>query len=213
MNKFLILGAGGHSRSVAEVILSNPRNRIIGFLDDTKAKGTSVLNQFEVLGAIDAIDDFTRNATLLAMGIGGIWPLNYRDEIFLNLHEKGFEFPSLIHQFSSVFDSEKIGKGSQIHPGAIVRAGATIGRNCIINSGAIIEHDVVIGDSCIVSPGATICGNTTLGRGSFLGANSTIIQNLNIGPSTFVAAGAVVTKNFTPGVFLKGVPARIYEDF
>ena len=53
---------------------------------------------------------------------------------------------------------------SNIHPTAVVDAGAQIGDGVSIGPHAIIEDDVVIGDGSSIGPGAHIAAGTRLGR-------------------------------------------------
>jgi UDP-N-acetylglucosamine acyltransferase len=53
-----------------------------------------------------------------------------------------------------------------IHPQAIVEAGAIIGKNVHIGPWSIIGKDVVIGDNCEISSHVVIKGLTTVGQGN-----------------------------------------------
>ena len=90
---------------------------------------------------------------------------------------------------------KKLGKGSIIMPGAIIREGVEIGDFAIINSGAIIEHGCNIGSFVHIAPGAVILGDCKVGRGAFVGANATIRQGIKVGAWQFVKAGTVVKED------------------
>jgi acetyltransferase-like isoleucine patch superfamily enzyme len=89
----------------------------------------------------------------------------------------------------------KMGQGTIIMPGAIIREGVTIGDFTIINSGAILEHGVTVGDFCHIAPGAIVCGDGKVSAGAFLGANSTCRQGIKVGTWQFVKAGTVAKED------------------
>lgn len=89
----------------------------------------------------------------------------------------------------------KLGIGSIIMPGAIIRPGVEIGDFTIINSGAILDHGVKVGDFCHIAPGAVVCGDGRIGDGTFLGANSTYTQGIKIGPWKFIKANSLVKED------------------
>src|SRR5690554_1934994 len=55
--------------------------------------------------------------------------------------------------------------GTQIHPSAVVEAGAQIGEGCTIGPFCHIGPDVVLGEGCAIKSHVVITGDTTLGAG------------------------------------------------
>jgi UDP-N-acetylglucosamine acyltransferase len=53
--------------------------------------------------------------------------------------------------------------GSNIHPSALVAAGARLGDNVVIGPYAVIEEDVILGDSCRIASHAVIKRHTRFG--------------------------------------------------
>lgn len=90
---------------------------------------------------------------------------------------------------------KKLGKGSIVMPGAIIREGVEIGEFVIINSGAIVEHGCAVGSFAHIAPGAILLGDCKVGTGAFVGANATVRQGIKVGAWQFVKAGTVVKED------------------
>lgn len=89
----------------------------------------------------------------------------------------------------------KLGIGSIIMPGVIIRTGVEIGEFTIINSGAILEHGVKVGNFCHVAPGVVALGDGRIADGAFVGANSTLCPSTRVGTWQFVKANSLVKED------------------
>ena len=205
---FLIIGAGGHGRVIADVVGALGRD-ILGYLDQDRAMHGQRIQGLEVLGGDDRLKDYSPDQVVLANGIGWVTSLEPRLQAFTRLSAAGYQFEALVHPSAIVAPSALLASGAQIMAGAVVQAGARIAENAIVNSGAIIDHDCVIGRHSHVAPGATLCGNVQIGERSFVGAGSTVIQGIKIGNGAFVGAGALVVSDVEDAVRVTSVPARI----
>ena len=63
---------------------------------------------------------------------------------------------------------------TNIHPTAIVEAGAKIGSGCVIGPGAIVEAGVELGSGCIVGPRAVLQGQVKMGAKNRVGVGAVI---------------------------------------
>ena len=54
---------------------------------------------------------------------------------------------------------------TQVHPTAIVDAGATLGENCTVGPYCLVGGDVVLGDGCVLHSHVVVEGRTSLGAG------------------------------------------------
>jgi sugar O-acyltransferase (sialic acid O-acetyltransferase NeuD family) len=192
-NKIIIVGAGGHAKSVLDVIETTRKFKNFLFLDDQKVgeKINKYLIQSESKYKKNLLN-FSKN---LIIGVGMINDLKIREKLFIKFKKKGFNFPVIISPYSYVSKKAKIGEGSIIMHGALVNSGAIIGKNCIINSKAIIEHDCRINDNCHIATGAIINGETIVGRNSFIGSNSTLRNNIKIKKFSFIKFSSKISKN------------------
>jgi len=105
---------------------------------------------------------------------------------------------SLFQQGEEGFVGEGIwlGRGTQIHPRAILEPPVVVGHNAVVGEGAHIGSCTVVGDNCVIDPGASlersvIWSNVYVGRGARL-SGATICNNVVIKAHSVVGEGAVV---------------------
>lgn len=207
MKKIIILGAGGNSKVIIDIILSRiqlgEEFQIIGFLDDDDSK--SVVKGYPVLGSIESADKYAYSTDIYF--VNGIGNNEVRKQIFLKYVH--LQYYTMIHSSALIGSGVTIGPGSVIMPGAIINVDSNIGKQVLINTGAIIEHDNIIGDFVHVASGAATAGNVQVGESSMLGTGAKVIQGLKIGKNTMIGAGAVVISNIPDNCTAVGVPARV----
>ena len=209
MSAIIIVGAGGHSKVVTEVIKLDDyyfRKLIYGFVDDNE--GAKLFN-YQHLGKIESLNELEMDNYEFICAIGNN---QIRRKIVERIEGMNLgsttNWGTYIHPSAVISPSAKIGVGTVIMANAVVNADAIIGDHCIINTGAIIEHDCVIEDYTHISPNATLCGTVYVRKGVHVGASATVIQNLLIGEWSTIGAGAVVVKDIPSGVIAKGIPAK-----
>lgn len=194
--KVVILGCGGHAKSVCDTLLNFPEQcEIVGFVNRTRDKefeygGIRVIGTDEDLQQI-----YDSGIHYAVLGIGFLGHGNLRNSLVKKLEKKGFSFPAIIDPTAVVSKSVKIGEGTFIGKAAVVNAGALIGRYCIINSCSLIEHDCRIGDFTHIAVSACVCGGVTVGKECLVGANATIIQGLNLADHSILPAGNVLYRD------------------
>lgn len=76
----------------------------------------------------------------------------------------------MIHQ-SSIVQSTKIGKNTNIWQFCVVLEGAVIGENCNICSHCFIENDVFVGDNVTIKCGVSLYDGITIENNVFIGPN------------------------------------------
>lgn len=196
--QLIILGFGGHARSVADVALACGYSSLL-FVDSNAREGENFLGH-PVFAELD----------LLAQGCDvfpGAGDNIRRQQQCREITLLGLTPAKLISPLAS------IGVGSSIEAGCFVGHHAHIGpmteiaKGCIINTGAIIEHESKVGAYAHVSVNATIAGRSTLGSLSMLGAGATIIDGVTVGDRIMIGAGAVVHRSITGSGTYVGVPA------
>ncbi|WP_191565579.1 acetyltransferase [Metabacillus idriensis] len=204
--KIVIIGQGGHSKVIRDIISSSDEHQIVGYLDDKINEFTITDNGFN--GPISAakiiLEQDMNIKFVIAIGENKI-----RKRIFNKLEFPNDFFVTLIHQTAVLSPSAKIGNGTVIMANTIINADASIGHHTIINSGSIIEHDNMIGHFVHVSPNSTLTGAVKIEDGVHVGAGTTIIPNINISEWSIIGAGATVVNDIPANCTAVGVPAKV----
>ena len=199
----LIVGAGGHTRSCIDVIHASNRFTIQGLIGLDDQVGQTVLG-YEVIGSDKDLALFRSDCEFAFIGIGQIKTASVRQNIFSNLRDLGYSFPTFVSSRAYVSPFASLGAGTIVMPGGIIGPGARVGENCIINSQALVEHDAVVGDHCHISTGARVNGGVTIDRGSFIGSGSILREGVNVGKNSLVGAGQTVLKDVPANSVVRG---------
>ncbi len=207
--KVVIIGAGGHARSVLWALRSNGEHEVVAMTDpDTTRHGTE-LDGVVIAGGDDRLAELRASGVEGAvLGVGGVGDNTPRERLFEMLGELGFELPSVVHAGATVADRCALGPGAVVMAGAVVGPGAVVGEGVIVNSGSLLEHDTVVGGHAHVASGAVLAGAAGVGRRAHIGAGAVVLQGVQVGADAVVGAGAVVLANVAPGAVVVGVPAR-----
>ena len=190
-NKLIIIGSGGHAKSVIDVIESTNDWEIIGLIGLKNDLNKSLLG-YKVLGTDDDLASIRKVCLNCVIGIGQIKNSEKRYSIARRLKSLDFYLPKIISPISRVSKHAEIKSGTFVGHGAVVNAGAIIGENCIINSNALLEHDTEIGDFTHISTGALINGGVCIGSHSFIGSGTIIREGIKIPKETIVGAGKTI---------------------
>jgi len=207
--KLLLIGGGGHCRSVLDCVLNAAQYTDIGIID-SKA-GTSFPGVPFIGTDSDIPSLFQKGWTDAFITVGSVGNTAVRRRLYRILKELGFRIPVIIDPSAAVARGTEIREGVFVGKRAVVNAGVIAEECCIINTGAIIEHDCRIGSFAHVSPGAVLCGQVTLGKDSHVGAGSVVRQLITIGEHALIGAGSVVVKDIPDHVTAFGNPCRVKQ--
>ena len=191
MKKILLIGGGGHCKSVIDVIEQEERFEIAGIVDKPKLLGSKVLG-YPIIGNDSDLSNLVKKYQYALITVGQIRSPSLRVKLFNLANEAGFILPSIISPNAYVSQHTSIGNGVVIMHNALVSANAVIGDNCIINSKVLIEHDCQIFDHCHISTNATINGGVVVESGCFVGSGSTTKESITIQKNSFIKAGSLV---------------------
>lgn len=187
MNPLLLIGCGGHARSLIDLIESAAEWQIQGLVGLPKQIGSRVLG-YPVIGCDDDLPELRKEFPTAVLAIGQLANPAPRQRLSAELEKLGFQFSVFISPYAVVSRHAKLGPGTTVGHGVIVNAGAVVGNHCIINSRALIEHDVQVGHHCHISTGVLLNGGVTVGSGSFIGSGAIIREGLNLPPMTVIGA-------------------------
>ena len=206
--KVLLIGGGGHCRSVLDSILTLGEYADIGIVDNTDS---SVLG-IPVVGTDEDVPRLMSEGwTDAFITVGSVGNTKLRHKLFERVKSIGMNIPTIIDTTAIVARETVLSEGVYIGKKAVINAGSRIGTNAIINTGAIVEHDCVIGNFSHISPGSTLCGQVYIGDDSHVGAGSVIRQQIKIGNGVLIGAGSVVVKDIPDNVKAYGNPCKVVE--
>lgn len=207
MKKLILVGGGGHCKSVIDVAESAGYT-ILGILDKSEEVGKRVLN-YHVIGTDDDMALYADKAEFVVT-VGQIMSAGIRMKLYQSLSEAGCSLATIISPTAHVSRYASVGEGTVIMHQAVVNADVTIGKGCIINTFANIEHDVKIGDYCHISTGSMINGDAVVADQTFIGSQSVINQGVKIKMGGgIIASGSVVNKDITGRGVYVGNPAKL----
>ncbi|MBA2943355.1 acetyltransferase [Paenibacillus sp. CGMCC 1.16610] len=202
----VVIGEGGHSKVIKDLIHSKSDVKIIAVLDD-KYDELTVINEIYIGPTSSAhLLLSQRNHLKFVIAIGNN---EVRKSIVTKLGLAKENYVSLIHHTAIVSSSASIGIGTVIMANTIVSADTCVGDHVIINSGAIVEHDNHIGDYAHIAPKATLTGSVTVKEGTMIGAGATVIPGKSIGEWAIIGAGATVISDIPTNSTAVGTPAKI----
>ena len=182
--KLVLIGGGGHCKSVLDVVTRSDDFSEIVITDHSLPVGT-------MIGSIQSTDK--------------------RRDMFSRAKKTGFRFPVVIDPGAAVARTALIAPGVFIGKNAVVNADAVIEKMAIINTGAVIEHDCKVGEFTHIAVGAVVCGGVDIGKDVFVGANATVIQGVRIGMKSVIGAGSVVLDDVPQNLEVVGVPAKVIK--
>lgn len=188
MEKIVIVGFGGHAKSIADSIIRQGKYEIAGYTDAEDKK-----NEYRYFGNDIVLDKlFSTEIHNIVIGIGYLGHTDIREKMYERIKRIGYNFPVIIDPSAIVSDNALIEEGTFIGKDVVINANAHIGKLCIINTKAVVEHDCVVGDYSHIAVGAVLCGEVKIGKSVLVGANATVIQCRTIADKEIVAAGYVV---------------------
>ncbi|MFD1173231.1 acetyltransferase [Oceanobacillus picturae] len=209
MEGIILLGGGGHAKSIIDSLKSNNEYKIVGILDIKGNIGKSI-NGVEVIGQDSDLAYFYEQGVKHAfVTVGSVGDNSIRIKLFRLAKSIGYNLPAIIDKTAIVSNTVQIREGTFIGKGAIINTNVSVGENCIINTGVIIEHDCFIDFSVHLAPGTTLSGEVHIGNETHIGTNSTVIQGITIGSNTIVGAGSVVVNNIESHKKAYGNPCRV----
>lgn len=203
-NNLILLGGGGHCKSVIEVAESAGCN-ILGILDRPEEFGKQVLD-YKVIGTDDDIPQYIDKAEFV-ITVGFVKNPAIRIKLYNKVKEAGGKLATIIASTAHVSKYATIGEGTVIMHQAVVNAGAQIGNNVILNTFSNIEHDAIVGDQCHISTGTMVNGDCKVGKNVFVGSQSVFTNGITIGDDIIIGAGSVVRKSIERKGIYAGNPA------
>lgn len=193
MEDIILVGYGGHAKSVADCIERVGKYKIAGYTDLAVHE-----SKYPYLGTDDVLKGyFEKGIQNAAVGLGYMGKDNLRERLYLKLKYIGYFLPIIRDPSSVISETAQIGEGAFVGKGAIVNAEARIGKMAIINSMALVEHECIVGDFTHIAVSAVLCGQVEVGSAVLVGANAVIMQCLHVPSNVVVPAGETLRGNYS----------------
>jgi sugar O-acyltransferase (sialic acid O-acetyltransferase NeuD family) len=203
----VLVGGGGHCRSLIDVIEAEGALKIAGIVDLPGRANRSVLG-YSQIGTDEDLPALARKYPYFLIAAGQIGLPALRERLYKMVTKAGGKLPTVRSPLAGVSPHATIGDGTVVFHHAVVNAAATVGANVIVNTFALVEHDVHVGDWCHISTGARVNGGCKLAARCFVGSGAVLREDVRLAEGTIVGCGAVVLRDTEPfGVYV-GVPAR-----
>lgn len=203
MDNLILIGAGGHSKSVVDSI-SKSEYRLCGFIDEKKS---GLHLGLPILGTkIEDVPNYKSYKYFVSIG-----DVEYRKNWFERICSKGLKTINIIDSSAIISPSTRIGIGNFIGKMVVINADAEMGNNNVINTKALIEHECKVGSHNHLSTNSVINGNVIVEDNVFMGSSSVCNGQLRIGHGSIIGSGSVIIEDVPPMVTVVGVPARIIK--
>lgn len=184
----MIIGAGGHGRSVAEAAMLGNEWKGVVFVDDAFPK-QGMSGSWPIISNTHALPSVIAPESNVIVAIGN---QTVRIQLFLQLIALGAKLTTVIHPKAWVSVDATIGDGVAIMAGAIVGTHAKVGRGAIINANATVDHDSVLGEFSHLGVGVQLAGGVVIGERAWLQAGTCAGYRVRVSLDTVVAPGTAL---------------------
>lgn len=206
MENLVIFGAGGHAKSIIDIVERSGIGRIAGLLDGIKPAGIKVYG-YEILGDQSYLAQ-DASITGVIVGIGDNW-LRARAVESIRSVRIDCRFVSAVHPNASVAKGATIGDGSVIMAGAVVGSDAVVGEHSVLYTLSSLDHDSLTENFVSLAPHAATGGNVRIGSFGAIAIGARIVHSASIGEHTVIGAGATVLSDIDSYSIAYGTPARV----
>lgn len=189
MENIILIGGGGHCKSIIDVIEQENKYKIMGIIDREKNIGNFVLG-YEIIGCDDDLSTLFKTCKNAIVSVGHIDSNQLRVTLFQKLKTIGYNLPIIISPLAYVSKHATLQEGTIVMHNALINADTSIGANCIVNTNALIEHDCTIEANCHIATAAVVNGGVIISSNTFFGSNATSKEYIQC--EGFIKAGSVV---------------------
>lgn len=201
----VLLGGGGHARSVLGAIHSWPgRFQVLGFCDDHLE-----VNLDASIPHLGSVETYLSGAVLTGVKyICCVGDNKSRQNVVKRL-EDGLQkmgaiydpsvWCTLVDARASVSSTVELGRGTVVLMNAILQTHVVAGSHCIFNTGCSVDHDCEIADFVHIAPRSTLCGTVRCHAFSLIGAHSTVLPRHIVPTGVCVRAGSLAFTKLSVG--------------
>lgn len=212
MKKIVLVGGGGHCKSVLDTLKELNQFEVVGILDNKEKVGLNIMGVPFIGTDEDSIKVFESGVKYAFVTVGSIGNAELRKKLYRDLKSIGFILTPIVDKTAIISENTKIDEGTFIGKGSIINANSIIGKMCIVNTGVIIDHDCIVNDFVHIAPGSILCGGASIGEDSHIGTGTKIIQGISIGSNTLIGAGSLVVRDMGNNLVCFGSPCKKIKD-
>lgn len=210
VDRLVIVGAGGFSREVAAAVEAcneiEPRFELLGYLDDDASLDGLSIDQHQVLGPLELLDDLTE--VKLVVGIANPRRQDLRATVIERLALPPDRYATVVHPAASLGRGTAVGHGTVVLAGAVTTTGVTIGSHNVLMPHVVLTHDDMTAECVTFATGAQLSGGVRVNASAYLGAGALVREGCTIGARALVGMGAVVLRDVPDGEVWAGNPAQ-----
>ncbi|MBS7597203.1 acetyltransferase [Pseudomonas sp. RC2C2] len=190
LNKtLLIIGAGGHGKSVAEAALLSGHWQAVLFVDDRWPQAREAFG-CQIVADVAGLANVAHLAQGAVVAVGSN---TLRKTWFEALASAGLPQATVIHPQACVSASAQIGPGSVVMALAVVGVDVHVGAGAIINAGTVVDHDAVVEDFVHLGVGVSIAGGVRIESSAWLQAGCSAGYGVVVKRNTVFAPGTALT--------------------
>jgi sugar O-acyltransferase (sialic acid O-acetyltransferase NeuD family) len=204
----IIVGAGGHSRVVYDILRYDHNVEIAAFIDNSPRGSEEKIMGIPVVGPHNEIHSLIESENIGGF-IVAVGDNEIRQNHFEKLLDMGLEPVSAIHPESYISKTATIGAGTVVASGVNISTNVEVGENVILNTGTIVDHETTIGPNVHIAPGTTIAGRVEIDEFTFVGMGASVGDYTSVGSNVTVGAGSAVLGDVPSNVTVAGSPAEI----
>lgn len=207
--KVVIFGSSGHAKVIVDIIESESKFELLGFIDKFKSVGDEILG-YKVIGDEESLSDLMVKFGF-DQGVVGIGDNFIRSRVVLKIKElaPNFQFINCIHKSAKVSNHLTIGIGNVVMPGATINASSVISNHCIFNTNSSLDHDCILSNFSSLGPNSAVGGNCNIGEFSAVGIGASVFHGIHIDDNCIIGGGSLVNKHTQPNSVYYGVPAKL----
>jgi len=188
MKEILLIGGGGHCKSVVDVVEQENKYTIAGIIDKKELLGQEILG-YKVIGCDDDLEELYKNYKYAVVTVGQIRTNDVRVKLFNKLKNIGYILPTIISPLAYVSKHSSVKEGTVVMHQVLINTNVKIGKNCIINTKVLVEHDCIVKDNCHISTGAILNGGVVVKENTFFGSNSMAREYIEIKAKSIIGRG------------------------